>query len=62
MCWKEINYGHLSEKETNQIQSEIQVLSLLNHQNIVRYVEKIEIAEQKKIFIVMEYCEHGDMS
>ena len=45
-----------------QIESEIHVLKQLNHQNIVRYIEKIEVHEQKKIYIVMEYCEHGDMS
>jgi serine/threonine protein kinase len=61
-CWKEINYGHLNEKECHQIQSEINVLSKLNHPNIVKYIEKIEIPEKKKLYIVMEYCEHGDMS
>lgn len=40
-CWKEINYGHLSEKERAQIVSEINCLSKLNHPNIVKYVEKI---------------------
>ena len=28
----------------------------------MRYVEEINIPEQKKIFIVMEYCENGDMA
>ena len=42
--------------------SEINCLSKLNHPNIVRYVEKIVQKEQKKIFIVMEYCENGDMA
>ena len=42
--------------------SEINCLSKLNHPNIVRYVEKIVQKEQKQIFIVMEYCENGDMA
>ena len=61
-CWKEINYGHLSEKERAQIVSEINCLSKLNHNNIVKYVEEIVLRDQKKIYIVMEYCENGDMS
>ena len=44
-CWKEINYGHLTEKECLQIDSEIDVLSKLNHPNIVRFVEKIEVLQ-----------------
>jgi len=61
-CWKEINYGHLSEKERAQIVSEINCLSKLNHNNIVKYVEEIVLRDQKKIYIVMEFCENGDMA
>ena len=42
--------------------SEINCLSKLNHNNIVKYVEEIVLRDQKKIYIVMEYCENGDMS
>jgi serine/threonine protein kinase len=42
--------------------SEINCLSKLNHQNIVKYIEEIVIREQKKIYIVMEFCENGDMA
>jgi len=34
----------------------------LNHPNIVRYIENIVQREDKKIFIVMEYCVNGDMA
>ena len=37
-------------------------MSKLNHPNIVRYVERINLREEKKIYIVMEYCENGDMA
>ena len=30
--------------------------------NIVKYVEKIVHRDDKKIYIVMEYCENGDMA
>ena len=42
--------------------SEINCLSKLNHANIVKYIEEIVNREDKKIYIVMEYCENGDMA
>ena len=42
--------------------SEINCLSKLNHPNIVKYVEKIVQRDDKKIYIVMEFCENGDMA
>lgn len=44
-CWKEINYGHLSEKERAQIVSEINCLSKLSHNNIVKYIEEIVVRD-----------------
>ena len=61
-CWKEINYGPLQDKERSQVVSEINCLSKLNHPNVVRYVENVVDRESKKIYIVMEYCEKGDMA
>ena len=37
-------------------------MSKLSHNNIVKYVEEIVLRDQKKIYIVMEYCENGDMA
>jgi|TARA_B110000305_G_C19399978_1_gene619611 NIMA (never in mitosis gene a)-related kinase len=28
----------------------------------VRYKERIQVKDQRKIFIVMEFCENGDMA
>ena len=42
--------------------SEVNALSKLNHPNIVQYVEKIIYKEQRRLYIVMEYCENGDMA
>ena len=42
--------------------SEVNALNRLNHLNIVRYYDKIILKEQKKLLIVMEYCENGDMA
>lgn len=62
LCWKELNYGKMSEKEKQQLVSEVNILRELKHPNIVRYYDRIIDKESSKIFIIMEYCEKGDMA
>ena len=62
LVWKEMNYGRMNEKEKQQLVSEVNILRELHHPNIVRYYDRIIDKEQTKIFIVMEYCERGDMA
>lgn len=38
------------------------ILRELKHPNIVRYFDRIIDKESAKIYIVMEYCEGGDMA
>ena len=61
LVWKELNYGKMSEKEKQQLVSEVNILRDLKHPNIVRYYDRIIDKQKAKIFIVMEYCEGGDM-
>lgn len=62
LVWKELNYGKMNEKEKQQLVSEVNILRELHHPHIVRYYDRIIDKEQTKIFIVMEYCERGDMA
>ena len=62
LAWKEINYGRMSEKEKVQLVSEVNILRELRHQNIVRYYDRIIDKDASKIFIIMEYCEGGDLT
>jgi len=61
LVWKELDYGKMSEKEKQQLVSEVNILRDLKHPNIVRYYDRIIDKPRAKIFIVMEYCEGGDM-
>lgn len=52
----------MSDKEKQMLVSEVNILRELNHPNIVRYYDRIIDKDHSKIFIVMEYCEGGDMA
>ncbi len=51
----------MSEKEKQQLVAEVNILRELKHPNIVRYYDRVIDKQKAKIFIVMEYCEGGDM-
>ena len=56
LVWKELFYGSMNTKEKEQLVSEVNILRELNHKTVVKYYERIIDREQKKIYIVMEYC------
>uniref|UniRef100_A0A1I8QC26 non-specific serine/threonine protein kinase n=1 Tax=Stomoxys calcitrans TaxID=35570 RepID=A0A1I8QC26_STOCA len=60
--WKGIDYDELSESHKESLISETCMLQQLQHPNIVQYYHHLINHEAKSIFIVMEYCEGGDLS
>ena len=62
LIWKELSYSHLSQKEKQQIVTEVNILRDLNHPNIVSYIDRIIDKKNLKLYIVMEYCEKGDLN
>jgi NIMA (never in mitosis gene a)-related kinase 2 len=52
----------MSEKEKQMLVSEVNILRELNHPNVVKYYDRVIDKNSAKIFIVMEYCEGGDIS
>ena len=62
LVWKEIRYGRMSEKEKSMLVSEVNILRELKHPNIVRYKDRIIDRETSTIYIIMEFCENGDLS
>ncbi|KAK6943600.1 Protein kinase domain [Dillenia turbinata] len=57
---KEIVMGRLNKKLQESLMSEIHILKRINHPNIIRLHEIIEVPG--KINIVLEYCKGGDLS
>lgn len=62
LVWKELNYGKMSDKERSMIVSEVNILRELRHPNIVRYYDRIIDRESAKLYIIMEYCDGGDIA
>jgi len=60
--WKELSYGVMSEKEKQMLCDEVNILRDLNHPNIVRFVDRIVDHHERKIYIVQEYCNGGDLA
>nr|XP_034904272.1 serine/threonine-protein kinase ATG1a-like isoform X1 [Populus alba] len=57
---KEIDKKLLSPKVSENLLKEISILSTINHPNIIRFFESIETED--RIFLVLEYCEGGDLA
>ncbi|CAO3670780.1 unnamed protein product [Umbelopsis vinacea] len=62
LACKEIDYRKMSEKEKRQLVAEVNILRELNHPNIVRYYERIIDRKNCMLYILMEYCDGGDLS
>lgn len=56
---KEINISRMSDKEREESRREVAVLANMKHPNIVQYKESFE--ENGSLYIVMDYCEGGDL-
>ena len=57
-----MNYGEMSEAEKQMLVSEVNLLRELRHPNIVRYHDRIVDRSRTKLYIIMEYCENGDLA
>ncbi|XP_066243968.1 serine/threonine-protein kinase Nek1 isoform X2 [Saccopteryx leptura] len=56
---KEISISRMSNKEREESRREVAVLANMKHPNIVQYKESFE--ENGSLYIVMDYCEGGDL-
>lgn len=57
---KEIDKKLLSSKVSESLLKEINILSTINHPNIIQLFEAIETED--RIFLVLEYCDGGDLA
>ncbi|XP_075301992.1 serine/threonine-protein kinase Nek2 isoform X3 [Opisthocomus hoazin] len=62
LVWKELDYGSMTEAEKQMLVSEVNLLRELRHPNIVRYYDRIIDRSRTTLYIVMEYCDGGDLA
>ncbi|NXT68543.1 NEK2 kinase, partial [Chaetops frenatus] len=62
LVWKELDYGTMTESEKQMLVSEVNLLRELRHPNIVRYYDRIIDRSSTTLYIVMEYCDGGDLA
>ncbi|TSK58183.1 Serine/threonine-protein kinase Nek2 [Bagarius yarrelli] len=62
LVWKELDYGTMAEVEKQMLVSEVNLLRELKHPNIVRYYDRIIDRTNTTLYIVMEFCEGGDLA
>ncbi|NXD07095.1 NEK2 kinase, partial [Nothocercus nigrocapillus] len=62
LVWKELDYGSMTEVEKQMLVSEVNLLRELRHPNIVRYYDRIIDRSNTTLYIVMEYCDGGDLA
>ena len=60
VVWKEVNLTRLSLKERNDAHNEIDILSVLNHANIVSYYN--HFLDDDTLLIEMEYVPRKSLS
>ena len=60
--WKEIDYGGMTEKEKQLLVQEVNLLRELRHPHIVRYNDRIIARTEATLYIIMEYCQGGDLA
>ncbi|PWN90701.1 kinase-like protein [Acaromyces ingoldii] len=58
---KELQFERMTDRDRRQICAEVNILRTLHHTNIVRYEERGIDNENGILYIVMEYCEGGDL-
>eukprot|EP00052_Salpingoeca_macrocollata_P010528 m.81990 g.81990 ORF g.81990 m.81990 type:complete len:416 (+) comp17604_c0_seq3:187-1434(+) len=62
LVWKELDYGGMNEKEKQMLVAEVNILREMRHPHIVRYIDRIIDREHTTIYIIMEYCQGGDLA
>jgi NIMA (never in mitosis gene a)-related kinase len=52
----------MSKKDIKAAQQEAKVLEVLNHPNIIRFIEVYSLPKKKKLCIVMDFADGGDLN
>ena len=59
---KQLDYSEFSDSERDAMQQELSVMPRLSHPNIVNYKAVVTDSQNQRVYIVMEFCEGGELS
>uniref|UniRef100_A0A3Q3DFU5 non-specific serine/threonine protein kinase n=1 Tax=Hippocampus comes TaxID=109280 RepID=A0A3Q3DFU5_HIPCM len=59
VVWKEVDLNSLSERERRDVMNEINILSILEHNNIIAYFN--HFVDKNTLLIELEYCNGGNL-
>lgn len=59
---KQLDYSDFSDSERDAMNQELDVMPLLSHPNIVNYKKVVMDSKNQRAYIVMEFCEGGELS
>ena len=62
LCRKEINYASMDQKTRVMLQTELSILSSLQHPNVVSYHQREHHKSSQSVHLYMEYCRNGDLA
>lgn len=62
VCWKRVQYGGFSEAEKRAVVAEVNCLRELHSPFVVRFLDRVVDRKTTTIYIVMEFCEGGDLA
>ncbi|KDN49243.1 kinase-like protein, partial [Tilletiaria anomala UBC 951] len=58
---KELEYEKMGEQDKKQLVAEVNILRVMSHANIVKYEDRFVDVDDKILYIIMEYCDGGDL-
>lgn len=59
---KEIDYSNMKEKEKELLVHEVNTMKDLDHPNVVKYIDRYLDKSRGRLYMVMEYCDNGDLA
>ncbi|TNJ29136.1 Kinase, NEK [Giardia muris] len=62
LACKEIEYGRLSDKHRQIQENELQLLTQLQHPHIVSFCDVVDDRQTETYYMIMEFCDRGDLS
>ena len=59
---KEMDYSAMKEKEKELLVHEVNTMKDLNHDNIVKYIDRYLDKGKGRLYMIMEFCDNGDLA